>query len=137
MTDAQFDAILADIAAHGNVNRAVKEHGVPSGTFYGKIADDEARFGRYARAKTQGCYAVADETICLPDELSDNATSEQVQRCKLRVETRKWHLAKLLPKVYGEKMLVGSDPDNPIPPLVVIGGVPKPGSDGGTGNDQG
>lgn len=40
--------------------------------------------------------------------------SEVVQRSKLRVDTRKWYLSKLAPKIYGDKLQLGGDKENPI-----------------------
>jgi hypothetical protein len=40
---------------------------------------------------------------------------ENVQRARLRVDTRKWMAGKLLPKVYGDKMLhTGADGEGPV-----------------------
>jgi hypothetical protein len=40
--------------------------------------------------------------------------AEHVQRSRLRVDSRKWLMAKLAPKKYGDKVQVGGDPENPI-----------------------
>ena len=44
----------------------------------------------------------------LADEITDIADSEKgdVQRDRLRVDTRKWYLSKVLPKIYGEKKAI-------------------------------
>lgn len=58
---------------------------------------------------------------------------EHIQRSRLRVDTRKWMLARMNPKKYGEKQtLEHTDPNgnNPFAPLMeLIGGNgrPKPG----------
>lgn len=44
---------------------------------------------------------------------------ENVQRSRLRVDTRKWYLSKVLPKKFGDKMDVTSD-GKPIPLLNVL-----------------
>ena len=39
------------------------------------------------------------------------ANGENLQRSRLRVDTRKWLLSKALPKFYGEKLAIGGDKD--------------------------
>lgn len=39
---------------------------------------------------------------------------EAVQRSKLRIEARRWQAARLRPKKYGERTIIGGDPDNPL-----------------------
>lgn len=48
-----------------------------------------------------------DETITIPDH-------EHIQRSRLRVDTRKWLMAKMMPKKYGERTTLAGDPDNPV-----------------------
>mgnify|MGYP000917457764 FL=1 len=68
---------------------------------------------------------LADEILNISDEadvevrydgedtrLDLSATA--VARNRLRVDTRKWMLSKMLPKVYGDKIEVKGDPDNPL-----------------------
>ena len=39
---------------------------------------------------------------------------EHIERSRLRVETRKWLLSKLLPKIYGDRVQLAGDPAAPI-----------------------
>lgn len=71
----------------------------------------------YALSRQIGYLRLADELLEIADdgtndyverENSDGSTyaalnSEHIQRSRLRVDTRKWILAKMLPKVYGDK----------------------------------
>jgi hypothetical protein len=41
-----------------------------------------------------------------PENPGYRANGEHIQRSKLRVDTRKWFLSKLKPKVYGDKSAV-------------------------------
>ena len=44
-----------------------------------------------------------------------------LQHQRLMIDTRKWAASKLRPKVYGERMLLGNDPDAPlVPPAIVV-----------------
>jgi hypothetical protein len=74
---------------------------------------------RYARARLLGYETLADQVILISDEpimfegAPDNA---MVQHARLRAESRKWMLSKMLPKQFGDKVtaeLVG-DADRPL-----------------------
>lgn len=78
---------------------------------------------QYARAKQESADAMAEEIMDIADdgrndwvekERKDGTTfvaldSEHVQRSRLRIDTRKWLMAKMKPKKYGEKVDVTSD----------------------------
>jgi hypothetical protein len=52
--------------------------------------------------------ALADEII----EMADNATNEDVQAVRLRVDARKWIMSKIAPKKYGDRLdLTHAAPD--------------------------
>lgn len=75
---------------------------------------------QYALAKEAGAEVLADELIAIADDGSNDymlrtgrdgseawvLNGEHVQRSKLRVDTRKWVLAKLLPKKYGDRVAI-------------------------------
>lgn len=72
---------------------------------------------QYARAREIGYMLLAEEILSISDEADakavmgpDGETQEgrfdatAVARNRLRVDTRKWMLSKMLPKVYGDKI---------------------------------
>lgn len=69
---------------------------------------------RYVRAREVGYLAMADELLEIADDSSGDMTvdengkarmdSEFAARSRLRVDTRKWFLAKMLPKVFGDRI---------------------------------
>jgi len=82
----------------------------------------------YARAREIRADAMARELIEIADdgrndwmarEDPDNPgytfNGEHVQRSKLRSDNRKWLMARLSPRQYGERVQVANDPDNPMP----------------------
>ena len=86
-------------------------------------ADETLAFA-YARAREIGFDAIALEALAIADETSndtiatehgDKPNSEWISRSRLRVDTRLKLLAKWDPKRYGDRTLIGSDPDNPLP----------------------
>ena len=76
---------------------------------------------QYAKARRIQAESLADEIFDIADdgfndwmEKQDNngatgesvLNSEHIQRSRLRVDSRKWYLSKVLPKVYGDKQQV-------------------------------
>jgi hypothetical protein len=56
----------------------------------------------YARAKLAQANILAEE--CL--EIADNSVNENYNVDRLRIDTRKWLASKLLPKQYGDRVLL-------------------------------
>ena len=74
------------------------------------INDHKGFSDQYARARRMQALEWAEETI----EISDSENQGDTQRARLRVDTRKWLLSKVLPKVYGDKVTLAGDSDAPI-----------------------
>jgi len=92
----------------------------------GEMDDSDPRHSfstQYARAEQMRAMKWADEIVDIADDgtndfvKSQNADGkdisvldqEHVQRSRLRVDTRKWIVAKMLPKVYGDKMKIDAE----------------------------
>ena len=79
---------------------------------------------QYARAKECQADEMFDEILEIADYKSDDyrvdeygnekPNYENIQRSRLRVDTRKWYLSKVLPKRYGDQ----SNSTPPAPPEV-------------------
>lgn len=78
----------------------------------------------YEKARLVGYFAMLDEMLEIADD-GTNDTYEDGQgrtitnhdviaRSRLRIDTRKWTLAKMLPKVFGDKLQLGGDGEKPI-----------------------
>jgi hypothetical protein len=59
-------------------------------------------YDMYMKAKQAQCDLYAEECV----EISDSDILEATQRDTLRVNTRKWFVSKLAPKIYGDKMTI-------------------------------
>lgn len=117
MSPEQFDAILARVSVGESVAKSTVAEGTSEGAFYRAVADPAAA-ERYARAKMAGCAKHAEAILDIADESpkvvpvqdSDGnvvelkADSAFEAWRKTRIDARKWTLAKLLPKVYGDKL---------------------------------
>ncbi len=108
--DAQtFDAILSGIASGESAKACLREHSVNPGTFWGYLGKDEDAANQYARARVRGLDRMAEEILDIADDnggdwIEDKVNPEVVARARLRVDSRKWLLSKLVPKKYGDKV---------------------------------
>lgn len=96
-----------------SLRKAAKECGVSPMTVL-DWTEADAHFGvQYTRARQIGYKLLADEILEISDDTSDDyietehgpkPNPEVIARSKLRVDSRKWMLSKMLPKVYGDKL---------------------------------
>ena len=115
-TDKLADKICQMIAQGQSVRSiCVKKDMISMQTFFRWLRENDKFREQYARACEERSYMHAEDII----EIADNATndymeklegngyifnSENVQRSRLRIDTRKWLMSKLNPKVYGDKL---------------------------------
>lgn len=98
-------------------------------TVYRWLRENEEFRQQYASARELQADTLFDETLDIADDATNDwmerhaegsvswkENGEAIRRSQLRIDTRKWMAGKLKPKKYGDKTLVGSDPDNPLPP---------------------
>lgn len=121
-----FSNIITEIADVGTPLRTIlKRKGMPSSsTFFIWIDEDDSLSKRYARAKEVMVEALADEMLEIADDGSNDymtivkgdkeynvENKEVTNRSRLRVDTRKFLLSKVLPKKYGDRLDITSDGD--------------------------
>ena len=115
----EYAARICERLSDGKSLRAVcREEGMPAMStvwlWVGKYPDVSHQS---ANAKQAGLEALAEDLLELSDDgqndwMENNdpenpgyrLNGEHIQRSKLRVDTRKWLLSKLVPKKYGDKM---------------------------------
>lgn len=76
----------------------------------------------YARAREIQAHRHADEILKISDDTQYAESSEAIQAARLRVDTRKWIAAKIVPKLYGDKLqneVTGKDGSDLIPVINV------------------
>jgi hypothetical protein len=77
---------------------------------------------QYAHSRQVGLEVMADDTLNIADQepvktADGKIDNAGVQHQRLRVDTRKWILSKMLPKVYGDRTILAGDEDAPLNPL--------------------
>ncbi len=114
--DAVCDAISTQPRGIGAILSDLGNPINPS-TFYRWLQQDEELCKRYARARADQAQVMADEITQIadntqegvivtekPDGSVETKRADMLEHRKLRIESRKWLAAKLLPKVYGERI---------------------------------
>ena len=129
---------LADIVcerlANGESMRSVaRDDSMPAmSTLFKWLRDIKAFSEQYTRAKEESANALFEDLL----DIADNSTNdymtrqsksgedyesvnpEAIARSRLRVDTRKWALSKLMPKKYGERIAVAGEPENPLTMII-------------------
>jgi hypothetical protein len=97
-----FDETIKEISINGKSLLKAISGKMSANTFYDLIKD-EKKLERYARATDDRADLIADEMLDIADN-DNNKDNIIVQRDRLKVDTRKWLLAKLKPKKYGDQI---------------------------------
>jgi hypothetical protein len=123
-SEALADEICRRLANGESLSKICRSAGMPVfSTILGWALNPEhAFYDRYARARDIGYRHLAEELLEISDDSKGDLAQgedgrksvdhEHIARARLRVDTRKWMLSKMLPKLYGEKItseLVGQD----------------------------
>lgn len=112
--------ICRQIAEGMSLRQICKQDGMPGiSTVVRWLFDEECKefWAHYARAREIQAELLADELMDIADDSANDymdrinndgskaevLNAENIQRSRLRIDTRKWVAAKLLPKRYGEK----------------------------------
>lgn len=108
-----FDWIISQIIdTQTPVRDLIKESDMNNKSFF-EVLKDTQFSEQYARAMQIRVEMMADEIIQISDdssndllltEFGEKENKEFVNRSRLRVDTRKWLLSKMLPKKYGDNL---------------------------------
>jgi hypothetical protein len=123
--DILCDLISANSMSVGAICRNMKEQdpNFPGKTTIFKwLANNEDFANQYTRAKKAQAELLVDEIIEIADERAFDTKindlgyqmpdHEYMQRSRLRIDTRKWLACKLIPKVYGERIIADINDGN-------------------------
>jgi len=111
---AKADSICDALAQGMSLRKAAKAAGYDHTTVLQWIRERDEFAHQYARAREAGWALLADELVEIADDSANDSytdddgkvrvDAEVVARSRLRLDTRKWLLSKMLPKVYGDKV---------------------------------
>ncbi|MEB5837032.1 ubiquitin carboxyl-hydrolase [Pantoea dispersa] len=97
-------ANICSLLADGESLRKVCERpGMPNkATVFRWLAQHEEFRDQYAKATETRADAIFEEMFDIADEVAEESAA--VAKARLRIDTRKWALARMNPKKYGEKV---------------------------------
>ena len=99
------EEILDRIARGESLKQICSEPGMPAPSAVVQWCDRNLEFAeRYGRARERCAEHWASEIIDIADSVRSGATSEEINAAKLAVDSRKWIVAKLLPRRYGDRV---------------------------------
>lgn len=113
------DRICEELALGNSLRTVCKGEEMPSlATVFKWFRTQEGFVEQYARAKEESADAMAEDILDIADDGTNDwmeietknggvqtvLNHEHVQRSKLRVDSRKWLMAKMKPKKYGDKI---------------------------------
>ena len=111
------------IAQGMSITKACNAAGMSHSTFHARVSEP-AFSDKYAKAMDKRADKIFDEMQDIADgDDSEPDNSVKINRDRLRVDTRKWIVSKMLPKKYGDKVtneLIGADGKDLIPEKIVI-----------------
>jgi hypothetical protein len=117
-TQELADLICEEIALGASMRTVCKAEDRPAvSTVFRWIREDETFQKQYARACEERTEAMAEDVLDISDDGRNDwmrtrggyvVNRETTERSKLRIETRKWLMAKMKPKKYGDKIDVTS-----------------------------
>lgn len=117
--ETMFKKVVKAVENGASLRSALKLPGTPAASTFTKWCDnDEKMAKRYARATEKRAEAIFEDILNIADEnykdtyIDDNGIertdNDVVQRSKLRIDARKWVLAKMHPTKYGDRIDVTS-----------------------------
>ena len=124
--------ICARLAAGETLREICRDRSLPTEQVVRGWAIDRPRFAAaYERAREIGYATLADQLLEIADDASADTcvddrgrarpATEAIQRSRLRVDTRKWLLAKALPRIRGDRPEKGEAKDSVSYASLVLG----------------
>lgn len=103
--------ICAKLAEGESLRSVCNRQGMPSKATVFRWLSEYVEFrDQYAKATEQRADALFEEMLEIADDVLPD--SAEVAKAKLRIDTRKWSLARMSPKKYGDKVtqeITGAD----------------------------
>lgn len=121
------DRICNELAQGISLRTVCKADDMPNmSTIFAWIREKDGFSNQYARAKQESADAMAEDILDIADATNqviksgaEKKSSAYAQAQRLRVDTRKWLMAKMKPKKYGDTIDVKSGGE-PLPAAQII-----------------
>ncbi len=105
-------AICEMIEGGSTIREITAQKGMPAWeTIRRWLREHEAFQARYAHAREVSAAALEERLFA---EAATAVDSDSASAARVRIDAIKWVMSKRAPKVYGDKVQLGGDPDNPV-----------------------
>lgn len=101
------------ISKGDSVQEACRENGIRAARLHEWTREDSVLASIYARAREQQAHSLAERAIAVSREAFGRDTAG-VQAARLEVDTLKWYVSKIAPKLYGERLLIEDEGEKVI-----------------------
>ena len=133
-TEEVATTILARVMAGESLRSVCRDEAMPArSTVHLWLAANPSFSDQYVRACDVRADEVFDEMFDIADDARNDwmcrnhgeddpgwvVNGEHVQRSRLRIDARKWALARMNPKKYGEKTTLAGDAESPVQVAVI------------------
>ena len=116
-SDELAEEICTEIALGNSLRQVLRKEGMPAmKTVFSWFKTHPEFKVMYQAATQERTEAMAEDILEIADD-----RDEDVQRSRLKVDTRKWVMAKMKPKKYGDKLDLTSDGEKL--PTPIYGGM--------------
>ncbi len=110
-TPEVIEEITTRLANGEPMARICRDDHMPAFNTVWKWEDDDPEFKKLSlRAREYGTHFMADDCLRIADDDDLDPADKRI-----RIDTRLRLIGKWNAKIYGDKTLVGSDPENPLP----------------------
>lgn len=92
---------------------ACREVGIRPARLHEWTREDSVLASVYARAREQQAHSLAERAIAVSREAYGRDTAG-VQAARLEVDTLKWYVSKIAPKLYGERLTIEDEGEKVI-----------------------
>lgn len=119
LNPADYTTLILERIADGEyLTKISKEKGMPSfKTVWKWMREDKEFFHAYTRAQELRADKIFEELVAIADDSTNDyitietnsdkkkvVNHEYINRSRLRIDTRKWMLSKMMPSKYGDKL---------------------------------
>lgn len=118
--EATLPAILERLRTGESLFAICLDKGMPNpSTVYDWIAANDEVSRQISRAREIGWQTRAERAV------EDAKVADDASKGRLAFDAERWYLGKMLPRVFGDKTLLGSDPENPLPDSFAVKLIPS------------
>jgi hypothetical protein len=110
-----------------SLRKALKQFEKSPRTIWDELVSEEDKNAQYVRACEERAMLIFEEALEIADKFDKDVITDEegneiinhnvINRDRLRIDTRKWFLSKMVPKKYGDKLEIDQNVKNDTPKI--------------------